>query len=661
MPDAQEKRIAFISDHASPLANLGGVDSGGQNVYVDKLARRLASFGYKIDIFTRRNESELPKIASYYPNVRIIHIKAGQEKPVAKEKMLPFMEEFSQNVIRFIKTQEIGYRLIHANFFMSAMVALKLKKELGIPFVITFHALGKRRRFHQGENDKFPNKRFAIEDEAVKEANQIIAECPQDVEDLTEHYNAPKNKMTIIPCGFDKSEFYPMDKALARRILGLSMDENIILQLGRMVPRKGVENVIKGVADLVKEKDLPVRLLVVGGESEKPDTNLTPEIGRLRQAALREGVADIVEFVGRRDRADLKYYYNAADVFVSTPWYEPFGITPLESMACGVPVIGSNVGGIKYSVVDGETGFLVPPKDPKSLSEKLFTVLSNPGLKKRLKKGAVKRVNSVFTWETVARQVMILYERIMNGFSLSSAAKRDVEVIDKNFNHLIHTIDKTQKTMGAAIIEAAKIISGALSENKKIITCGNGGSASEAQHFAAELVGEFRSGNRRSLPALALNSDSSVITSIGNDYGYEKTFSRQVEGLANPGDVLISISTSGQSTNIIEAFKAAKKKGVVCVGILGKGGGKAAELCDVALVVPSNNTQTIQEVHTSLVHTICELMEKNLFFEENMEIYSYKTVKQKTDKSSQNYNNDEKKQEELDEDKEKYIQIIKQR
>jgi glycosyltransferase involved in cell wall biosynthesis len=283
---------------------------------------------------------------------------------------------------------------------------------LQIPYVVTFHALGLVRKIHQKEKDAFPPERINIEKRVVADANQIIAECPQDREDLITHYGADPAKITIIPCGFNPKEFYPMDKQKARLALNLDLKEKIILQLGRMVPRKGVDNVIHAVAKL-KEFNSSVRLVIVGGEADTPDPDLTPEINRLQQIAVQENVFDKVVFTGRRKRDVLKYYYAASDIFVSTPWYEPFGITPLEAMACGIPVIGANVGGIKYSVADNESGFLVPPRDPGALAERITQLLSDEALYHAMQKNAIKRVNKFFTWSKVADKFDHLYEKVL--------------------------------------------------------------------------------------------------------------------------------------------------------------------------------------------------------------------------------------------------------
>src|SRR5438067_8577503 len=404
------RRIALISEHASPLAMLGGVDSGGQNVYVGQVAKNLAAMGYEVDVFTRRDSAHLPEVAEWVNGVRIVHVPAGPPTAVPKEDLLPYMDEFTAYMLRFCRGPRKAYDLVHANFWMSGLVAANLKRAAGTPFVITFHALGRVRRLHQREADRFPEARLDIEDRIVAEAGHIIAECPQDEEDLIRLYNADPSKITIVPCGFDQAEMSPVSKALARVVLGLPSNERIVLQVGRMVPRKGVDNAIRGFARLIKDHGVPARLLVVGGESNEPDPRITPEIGRLRAIARKEGVADMVTFVGRRGRDVLRYYYSAADIFVTTPWYEPFGITPIEAMACGTPVIGANVGGIKFTVRDGETGYLVPPDDPCALGERLAHLYNHPKLLSVFSRQAVNRANALFTWQKVAGAIAALYE-----------------------------------------------------------------------------------------------------------------------------------------------------------------------------------------------------------------------------------------------------------
>jgi D-inositol-3-phosphate glycosyltransferase len=607
------KRIAIISEHASPLALLGGVDSGGQNVYVGQVARHLAALGYEVDVFTRRDDPMLPEIADWVHGVRVIHVPAGPARQIRKEDLLPYMGKFTAYMLRCCSRKRRGYDLIHANFWMSALVAARIKRQLGIPFVVTFHALGRVRRKYQQEADGFPDERFEIEEMVAAEADRIIAECPQDEEDLIQLYNADPSKIEIVPCGFDPAEFWPISKPLARVALGLDPDERIILQLGRMVPRKGVDNVIRGLARLVHEHGIPARLLIVGGDSETPDPTSEPEIARLQQLATKEGVGDRVQFVGRRGRDALKYYYSSADVFVTTPWYEPFGITPLEAMASGTPVIGANVGGIKFSVRDGETGYLVPPDDPAALAERLAHLLRHPKLLGLFRRQAIRRANDLFTWRRATDAIAALYEDAMAASHPEWADAAELAAtVDRGFEGLVSVVQESQRRLRAPIVEAAQEIVACLQKGGKILACGNGGSASDAQHLVGELVGRFKSDQRPPLPAIALTADTAVLTALGNDFGYERVFAQQVEALGRQGDVLIGISTSGRSPNLLRALEVARHKGLRSTALLGGDGGEARQLANIALVVPSSDTQHIQEIHIALLHLLCELVEQLL-------------------------------------------------
>ena len=401
------QRIAMISDHASPLAAVGGVDSGGQNIYVAETARHLAARGYSVDVFTRKDQPDLPEVVEWLPGVRVVHVPAGPPGFVRKEDILPWIPEFTAFVQSFAARER--YDIVHAHFFMSGMVAMRLKESLGVPFVMTFHALGLVRRLHQGAADEFPAKRIAIEREVIDAADALIAECPDDRRNLVTLYNAEPSKIAVIPCGFSSEEFWPIAPRFARRALGLPSDVPVLLSVGRLVPRKGVDNVIRALGVLVRRLGVPAELLVVGGNSDIPDCKATPEIGRLRSVAAEAGVADRVTFTGRRSRELLKLYYSAADVFVTTPWYEPFGMTPVEAMACGTPVVGSRVGGIQYSVLDGVTGYLVPPNDPVALAERLNQICCSRRLAERLSSVAVRRAYTLFRWERVARSLAALY------------------------------------------------------------------------------------------------------------------------------------------------------------------------------------------------------------------------------------------------------------
>jgi glycosyltransferase involved in cell wall biosynthesis len=407
-------KIALISEHASPLAALGGIDSGGQNVYVVQVAAHLGRLGHAVDVFTRRDAPHQPPVVGMAPNVRVIHVPAGPPHFVPKEELLAHMPAFTRHVVDYCTPSWRRPDVVHANFFMSGLAAMKLKRTLGLPFVITFHALGKVRRQHQGAADAFPESRASIEEELVASADRIIAECPQDRDDLVSLYDAVPDRIDIVPCGFDPGELAPADgeRGVLRTRYGIAEDEFLILQLGRMVPRKGIDNVIHAIGALRREHGIAARLLIVGGDSPLPDPVATPEIGRLAAIAEAEGVRGQVIFTGQQPRRRLRDFYRAADVFVTTPWYEPFGITPLEAMACGCPVIGAEVGGIKYSVVDAVTGFLVPPNDPAALAARLAELHANPELGRAMGRAGIRRVRTAFTWQSVASRLLRIYSAV---------------------------------------------------------------------------------------------------------------------------------------------------------------------------------------------------------------------------------------------------------
>ena len=600
-------RIAFISEHASPLALLGGKDNGGQNVYVAEIARQLGEQGYQVDIFTRRENIVSKEVNTFCPNVRVILVDAGPKEQIDKEDLLPYMKDFRKEMEYFIKRNKISYRLIHANFWMSGLVAMELKERLDIPFVITFHALGHIRKIHQKEMDRFPPERVDIERAIVQQADKIIAECPQDEEDLRTYYRADPEKMVMIPCGFSPDDFYPIAKPTAKTLLEIDEEEKIVLQLGRMVKRKGIDNVIQAFAKV--KTDHKLRLIIVGGEQDSLGKD--PELERLKALARQHGIEGSVDFVGQKNRGLLRYYYSAADIFITTPWYEPFGITPIEAMACGTPVIGSAVGGIKFTVKDGHTGYLVPPKQPELLAKKIEQLLSDSALLNEMSDNAIRHVQENFTWKKIALQLHDCYQGIHA--NQHKMQQQEFEMIQQAFEEGAKTFERSSRLLSTKVALAGEMMSRALKAGHKILVCGNGGSAAESQHFVAELVGRFEVPHRKGLPAISLNSDMAIITAWANDFGYDDVFARQVQAYGEQGDVLLCLSTSGNSDNIIKAMQMAKKKGICCINMLGKDGGRAASYGELNLVVPSNSTQRIQEMHLHLVHLLCTIIENRMF------------------------------------------------
>jgi glycosyltransferase involved in cell wall biosynthesis len=269
------------------------------------------------------------------------------------------------------------------------------------------------RRLPPAAADAFPPARVRIESLLMEQANRIIAECVQDRQDMEQLYGASPARIAVAPCGFDPGELWPMPQEEARAQLGLAPGRFTVLQLGRIVPRKGVDTVIQATALLRNRHGVDAQLLVVGGDMH-PGGRDGPEMARLRALAHKLGIAEHVQCAGQQPRAQLRLYYGASDVFVTTPWYEPFGITPVEAMACSRPVIGSEVGGIKSTVIDGHTGFLVPSRDAQATAERLATLHRDPLLARSMGEAGLKRAYRHYTWRTVAQQVAAVYTAVLS-------------------------------------------------------------------------------------------------------------------------------------------------------------------------------------------------------------------------------------------------------
>ena len=410
-------RIALISEHASPAALLGGEDAGGQNVYVDELSRQLGL----MDIASTSSLGVIRR------NLRKSRIGAGGADCQSSRRSGAIHAEgrsvapdpaFRDELIRFVLRDGRRYDIAHGNFWMSGWVACELRRVLGIPAVQLFHALGATKQRHQGRSDASPAERIEIERAITRTVDRVIATCPHEVDELLSDYRMAPSQIDTIPLGVDCSTFSPVEKEIARERIGLPVlpDDHVIAYVGRIVPRKDVRNVLRALAILRQtEPDCGRRctLIVVGGESRQPDPEVTPELGELQRLAADLGLSDRVVFTGKRSQAELRDYYSAGDVAVTTPWYEPFGLTPLEAMACGRPVIGANVGGIRFSVVHGRTGFLVSPREPGMLARELARLFADSRRQIALGQAARIRVERAFTWPIVAARTVALYRDVL--------------------------------------------------------------------------------------------------------------------------------------------------------------------------------------------------------------------------------------------------------
>ncbi|MBW3652125.1 MAG: glycosyltransferase [Actinobacteria bacterium] len=588
-------RIAMVSEHASPLAVLGGVDAGGQNVHVAALATALARRGDEVVVYTRREDASAPARIRMSPGVVVEHIDAGPASVVSKDEMLPYMDEFSDGLRKAWRRERP--HVVHAHFWMSAHAALAAARAQAIPVVQTFHALGVVKRRHQGDLDTSAPERMEIEREIVRRADRIVATCTDEAFELM-RLGASTDRVTVIPCGVDLERFNPQGP-VEPRPSGLRR----VICVSRLVQRKGIGNLVSALAHV------PDTELVVAGGPERDQLEGNAEAQRLVGIARDAKIEDRVELRGRVSRDELPALLRSADVVVCAPWYEPFGIVPLEAMACGVPVVASAVGGMIDTVVDGVTGVHVPPRDPERLAEALRGLLDDDERRLAYGRAGASRARRLYDWERVAALTSDVYLEVGAGrpkrrrFVRASPARDHLDALRSALDAFDGEVERLDR-WGTALADQ-------LAAGARLLTVGNGGSAAEAQHLTAELVGRFEN-ERRPLSALCVHADTSSLTAICNDYGVEEAFARQVRAHGRDGDVLIAISTSGRSPNVLAAAAAAHECGMRTWALTGAAPNPLAEIADDAVCVPAVSTATAQELHLVAVHLLCRAVDRRI-------------------------------------------------
>ncbi len=400
-------KIAMVSEHANPLAAVGGVDAGGQNVHVAALATALAQHGHQVVVYTRADRPGRPVRVPMTPGVEVEHVSAGPATDVPKDDLLSYMDAFAGQLARSWRADPPD--IVHAHFWMSGLAAVQAAAACGsgadtaIPVVQTFHALGTVKRRWQGAADTSPDERIEVELRLTRQVDRIIATCRDEVAELLA-MGAADTLIDVVPCGVDTELFRRRPPRSGTR-----SGQARLVTIGRLVPRKGVDEVIRALALLTDTE-----LLVVGGPGHE-ELEFDPEVARLRELAGRHRVSDRVTFAGRVDHDRLPSIIAGADLVVAVPVYEPFGIVPLEAMSCGVPVIGSAVGGLLDTVVDGVTGLLVEPGNPPALAAAIAALLSDEDRRAQMGATGAERVRAHFGWDQVALRTEDVYRRTLLG------------------------------------------------------------------------------------------------------------------------------------------------------------------------------------------------------------------------------------------------------
>ncbi len=409
--------IALISEHGDPAAEIGKDAAGGQNVYVRQVGESLAKLGWQVDMFTRKSNPNDPTIVQHSPYCRTIRLIAGPECYIPRDELFQYMPEFVTAFQKFQQQEGTSYPLAHTNYWMSGWVGLELQRLQNIQLIHTYHSLGAVKYQSVSEVPTIAQTRLAVEQQILEQAHSVVATSPQEMADL-ETLVSRLGKIDLIPCGTDVSIFRLISKAEARKQLGISSKEKVVLYVGRFDKRKGIETLVRATGELRAQLEQSeeidpqhLKLLVVGGSD--PNEADGAERQRIEEIVTELDLTAHTEFVGMVGHDRLALYYTAADVCVIPSHYEPFGLVAIEAMACGTPVVASDVGGLKFTVISEETGLLVPPHDVSKFAHAIGRILTDDLWARKIRKQASTRVQQNFSWTGVAIQLSDLYRHLL--------------------------------------------------------------------------------------------------------------------------------------------------------------------------------------------------------------------------------------------------------
>ena len=408
------QRLAVLSFHTSPLAPLGGRESGGMNVYVREVSTQLARNGVAVDVFTRRTDPFQPEVLTIAPGVRLVHIDAGRPERLEKEELQPLTGLFALGVAAFARTEGVAYDLVHSHYWLAVEAGTLLASEWDVPHVAMFHTLAEVKLLARA-SEREPQSRRDAERRLVHEVDRIVAATEHERRLLEQVYGVPRDRIEVIPLGVDRERFRPREQLDARLALGIDPEAQVLLAVGRIEPLKGLDILIESLAQITGRERL--QLLIVGG-----DERAEREIARLRAVARAAGVEPLVRFVGAVPHEQIDAYYNAADVVVVPSFYESFGLVATEAMASGVPVVASRVGGLTSTVADGRSGYLIPWRCPGPFAEKIDLLLENRPLREALGAAAAQSMER-YEWSAVASGLLDLYGSLLRERTATPAAQ----------------------------------------------------------------------------------------------------------------------------------------------------------------------------------------------------------------------------------------------
>jgi D-inositol-3-phosphate glycosyltransferase len=406
----------MLSVHTCPLATLGGKETGGMNVYVRDLSREFSRRGIEVDVYTRSQNPDIPRVTELAENGRVIHVKAGPEHPYNKNQIYYHLDEFVAGVMAYRQR----YDIIYSHYWLSGLVAEALRQQWHVPMVQMFHTLAEmKNRVAQTPEERDTPQRLNCEGEIMRFADRLVAATPLEKNQMVWAYGASPQKIEVVPPGVDLNRFKPMDRRKARANIGVPAEHRLLLVVGRIQPLKGIDILLRALA-LVKRREARLAtnicLSIIGGDPN-PDSGVEQrEFERLKSLRVELGIEDLVTFLGAKDQDTLVNYYSAAEMVVMPSHYESFGMVALEAMACGTPVIASDVGGLSFNIEDGFNGFLVPGRDARALADKIILLLKYPALRDQLSEQAQSWAKG-YSWAHIADEVLEVFERTLAGYS----------------------------------------------------------------------------------------------------------------------------------------------------------------------------------------------------------------------------------------------------
>ena len=405
--------IATLMVHTSPLDQPGAGDAGGMNIYVAEGAKRMATMGVKVDIFTRRNNADLPDTVELAPGVTVRHLDAGPVEGVTKEELPQYIPELARQFTSALEGTT-AYDLIHSHYWISGEVGIPASKKLGIPLIHTMHTMAKVKNLNLAEGESpEPGSRVRGEMEVVESAQGLIANTDAEAASLVSLYSACPDLVHVVTPGVDLYTFTAgQGRAHAREQLHIPAGAHVITFVGRIQPHKGPDLLIRATAEMLSHSPhLRSKLIVfvIGGVSGAG----TAEVEKLKEMVKWSGISDVVRFMPPMSRNELPDWYRAADLVCVPSYSESFGLVALESQACGTPVVATAVGGLRTAVADGISGVLVDGHDPRAWSSVLARLLAEPQRRVLLSMGAIEHA-SHFGWDATARGTLDVYDRVLS-------------------------------------------------------------------------------------------------------------------------------------------------------------------------------------------------------------------------------------------------------